>query len=224
MTPEKAYLAALGVSRKPRRRRKQLRAALARAHHLRHFEIENYWRRATYAWAFQAAALVALGFALDKNADLTGAATALGALAALAATLTARGSRFWQRNWEAHVDLLETAFEGRLMQTVIDRQNSWSVSRVNERFLGLLTIGWTAGFLASVLALGQDRLALGQAAGELVGFAAAAGLLFEARTELKGWRRPFGEATIVLRETVAGEARDPWRKDRGEANPTARTG
>jgi hypothetical protein len=42
----------------------------------------------------------------------------LGILTALANALAARGSRFWQNNWEKHIDMLEDKIEGQLYKTV----------------------------------------------------------------------------------------------------------
>lgn len=130
------------------------RAALDRAHSLRQFEIENYWKRGTYFWAFQLAAFALLGLIwrayaqdqLTQNVLLLPAG--LGAITALVGLLTAKGSKFWQENWESHVDLLEAALEGRLTQTVIVRSGiQWSVTRVNERLFWLLLIGWCVLFV-----------------------------------------------------------------------------
>ena len=41
------------------------KAALNRAHEIRKFEIELYWKRATYFWLLQAAVFTALGLDLE---------------------------------------------------------------------------------------------------------------------------------------------------------------
>jgi hypothetical protein len=90
------------------------KAALKRAYELRNFEIEHYWKRATYFWAFQVAIFAAFGL-LWKEETGTKPGTnpvivvpaGLGILMALANALSARGSRFWQNNWEKHIDILE---------------------------------------------------------------------------------------------------------------------
>jgi hypothetical protein len=126
------------------------KAALDRAHDLRRFEIENYWRRATYFWGFQLVAFGALALTAKEGRvypSLGIFVALLGALTAYAALLTARGSKFWQSNWEAHVDLLEDEVEGWLHKTVpIKKRRAPSVSGVNERLLQLLIAGWLAIF------------------------------------------------------------------------------
>jgi hypothetical protein len=128
-------------------------AALDRAHELRKFEIENYWKRSTYFWGFQLVAFGALALTA-KNGHFYPAivvlVAVLGALTSYAGILTARGSKFWQQNWEAHVDFLEVAVEGKLHMTALVEKNlSFSVSRVNERLLEVFFSGWLIVFIAS---------------------------------------------------------------------------
>jgi hypothetical protein len=126
----------------------QHKAALNRAHEMRKFEIENYWKRATYIWAFQAVAFAILGFVFKdgKVAEpaLLLVPAALGALTALAGWMTAKGSKFWQENWEAHVDMLEGPIEGRLTQVVMaKKEDVYSVSATNEALLLVLAWAWS---------------------------------------------------------------------------------
>lgn len=132
------------------------KAALDRAHDLRRFEIENYWRRATYFWGFQLVAFGAVALSAKDGRvfpELILPVSVLGAVTAFAGVLTAKGSKFWQQNWEGHVDLLEDEVEGRLHQTALVRDRlERSVSKVNERLLALLAAGWVAIFLAAAAA------------------------------------------------------------------------
>jgi hypothetical protein len=113
----------------------KLKAALKRAYELRNFEIEHYWKRATYFWAFQVAIFAAFGLLWKDLATgpvtvagsvpvanpwgpVTVALAGLGILTAVANALSARGSTFWQNNWEKHIDMLENEIEGRLYKTV----------------------------------------------------------------------------------------------------------
>jgi hypothetical protein len=120
--------------------------ALNRAYALRSFEIEHYWKRATYFWGFQIAIFAAFGLvwrdlATNGVPPIAVALAGLGILTALANYLSARGSKFWQQNWESHIDMLEDGIEGRLHKTVWlpDGSVRCSVSRVNE-WLGLFFI------------------------------------------------------------------------------------
>lgn len=141
------YFEAIGIKMDddPKREDK-LKAVLDRAHDIRKFEIELYWKRAAYFWAFQLVAFTILGFLLKDgkfdNEFLRIPAT-IGAVTALAGYLTAKGSKFWQENWEAHVDMLEGETEGRLTQVIVCRSSpQFSVSRTNQFLLSLLTLAW----------------------------------------------------------------------------------
>lgn len=132
------------------------KAALARAHELRKFEIENYWKRSSYFWGFQLVSFGALALSGKDgrfHPQIVLIVAVLGALAALTAILSAKGSKFWQANWEAHVDYLESVVEGRLHTMALMKGGpSFSVSRVNEGFLELLLAGWIVAFVAGALA------------------------------------------------------------------------
>lgn len=134
-----------------------LAAALARAHELRKFEIENYWKRSNYFWLFQAAALTLTGLVYSRagGTALLLLPAGLGVVTAQVGWLTARGSKFWQSNWESHVDFLEPELEGKLTQIILHQKDSVrsSVSKVNERLYSLLLLAWAFVFAAVALSL-----------------------------------------------------------------------
>lgn len=127
--------------------------ALNHALDIRKFEIDTYWKRATYFWALIAASLVAY-FAIEGKAEhrATLIVTCLGALFSLGWYLVNRGSSSWQRNWEVHVDLLEDEIIGPLHKTLINRhrQSFWdlagpypySPSRINTILSLILVLTW----------------------------------------------------------------------------------
>jgi hypothetical protein len=137
--------------------------ALDRAYQLRTFEIEHYWKRATYFWGFQIAIFAAFGL-LWKDASVapanlwvwscpattnpwspvTVALSGLGVLTAVANYLSAKGSTFWQKNWEHHIDMLEDKIEGRLYKTVwlLEGKSSYSVSKVNQQLSFFFIVFW----------------------------------------------------------------------------------
>jgi DUF2934 family protein len=119
--PRTRYLGTLGFYDGSEATAKRLAAALKRAYRIRNFEIEHYWKRATYFWAFQVAIFAAFGLLWKQTAawsPVTVLLAGLGILTAVANSLSARGSRFWQENWESHIDMLEDEIEGRLYKTV----------------------------------------------------------------------------------------------------------
>jgi hypothetical protein len=115
-------------------------AAFEKSWQTRNFEIELYWKRATYFWAFIASTFAGY-FALINT---TGYRTpdrydhaevyfinCVGLVVSVAWFLTNKGSKAWQRHWEVHVDLLEDRFTGPLYKTV-NPTMTYSVSKLNE--------------------------------------------------------------------------------------------
>ena len=137
--------------------REQRHDALKRAHEIRKFEIELYWKRASYFWVLQAAVFAAIGLTwhakeLEIPLVIPVAFAALGLVTSVAGVLSAKGSKFWQENWEHHIDMLEDEFEGRLHKTAYVGKYglAWSVSGVNERLAFCFTFFWTAIIIAAI--------------------------------------------------------------------------
>lgn len=128
----------------------QAECALEKAWEIRNFEIEMYWKRASYFWAFIASTFVGY-FALvnsesyavyDKYQHVeVYFLICIGFVLSCAWLLTNVGSKQWQRNWEAHVDLLEDPFNGPLYKTV-NMTESYSVSKINEIVSLMFVIVW----------------------------------------------------------------------------------
>lgn len=136
--------------------------ALEHALDIRKFEIGLYWQRATYFWALIA---VAFGgyFAIlsaDHLADkeyLAYIVSCIGLLFTWAWFLVNRGSKYWQENWENHVDMLEDDVTGPLYKTVLHRppQEGFfrkyisgpaavSVSKINQLVSSFVLCIWIA--------------------------------------------------------------------------------
>lgn len=130
--------------------------ALNHALDIRKFEIELYWKRATYFWAFIAAAFVGyLGMfsTNDKTRpDIILLICTLGLSFSISWYFVNRGSKFWQNNWERHVDLLEDEIIGPLYKTAIDKRTCFfrelhkeypfSVSKINQLLSLYVVIIW----------------------------------------------------------------------------------
>ena len=107
--------------------------AFEKAWEIRNFEIEMYWKRATYFWAFIASTFVGY-FALINSSNYSKPdkfnhievyfLICIGFILSVAWILTNKGSKSWQRHWEAHVDLLENAFTGPLYKTVYPKDRT----------------------------------------------------------------------------------------------------
>lgn len=114
--------------------------AFEKAWETRNFEIEMYWRRATYFWAFIASTFVGylalVGSENYSKPDVNSHVEVymlicIGFVLSCAWLLTNIGSKSWQRHWEVHVDLLENRFTGPLYKTVYPTE-TFSVSKINE--------------------------------------------------------------------------------------------
>jgi hypothetical protein len=120
----------------------------------RKFEIELYWKRAAYFWVFIAAAFgayLALLSRKDPPPSLTYILVGcLGYLFSLGWYCANRGSKYWQTNWEAHLDRLEPI--GKVYKTNLDPDQfplwritgpyAFSVSRINQLLSLLVTALW----------------------------------------------------------------------------------
>lgn len=114
--------------------------ALKQALDIRKFEIELYWKRASYFWTFIGATLA--GFlamqastATNKQ-DLSVILSCLGVVFSFAWLCVNRGSKFWQENWEKHVDILENKVTGPLYKVVLSRNK---IKNISEKLIHYAT-------------------------------------------------------------------------------------
>jgi len=97
--------------------------AIAHALEIRKFEIENYWRRAGYFWALIGAAFAGYFIIFKEpngNQFVLSTISSVGMVFSFAWYCVNRGSKYWQENWENHVDLLEDDIIGPLYKTVTE--------------------------------------------------------------------------------------------------------
>ncbi|WP_191014333.1 hypothetical protein [Treponema zioleckii] len=127
--------------------KKGIKAAYKKACECRDFEIDLFWKRGTYFWAFILASFTA-HFALfslvfsnseEKSANEISLKVICNlpglALFGLAVTaffcfffsylwvLVQKGSKFWQTNWERHIDNLEEYVTGKLFDCIMNGKN-----------------------------------------------------------------------------------------------------
>ena len=126
----------------------------------RSFEIELYWKRATYFWAFIAASFAAY-FVIFASKDLRDKnwlaliVASLGFFFTFAFFLVNKGSKMWQENWENHVAVLGQQIVGPLFSTILIRPSEpesiaasitspgkFSVSKINQWVSFHLLIIW----------------------------------------------------------------------------------
>jgi hypothetical protein len=114
--------------------------ALKNALDIRKFEIELYWKRATYFWTFigatMAGFLAVQASSAENKQDLAVILACLGMVFSFGWVLVNRGSKFWQENWEKHVDVLEDNVTGPLYKIVMSRNK---MEKWNEKAVHLIT-------------------------------------------------------------------------------------
>ena len=118
--------------------------ALERAWKNRDFEIELYWKRATYFWGFIAAAFAGYFIIVSNEINFIQAEyiiICLGFIFSLAWYFANIGSKKWQENWEKHIDMLEDEITGPIYKTVLDKP-AFSVSKVNLRISQFVASTW----------------------------------------------------------------------------------
>ncbi len=113
----------------------------------KNFEIELYWKRATYFWAFQVASFAGYFSVLGSNIYLKDPqvlymVACIGLITGLSWAFINIGSKSWQRHWEAHVDMLEDEIGGPLYKTVAI-QKTFSVSKINEIVSQFIVVTWS---------------------------------------------------------------------------------
>lgn len=121
----------------------------------KNFEIELYWKRAGYFWAFQALVLAGLiGVASSKDLQEKNYyihyTICLGLITSVGWYLTNKGSKVWQRHWECVVDVLEDYHIGKLYKTNTT-EITFSVSKINELISLFFSKLWTYLFVKSNL-------------------------------------------------------------------------
>jgi ABC-type uncharacterized transport system permease subunit len=132
----------------------------------RKFEIDMYWKRATYFWAFIAISFTGYFALLNstnifKNKEITIVISLIGFLFSFGWYLVNRGSKFWQENWERHVVSNEKkVLEEELFNKVINPTSAkWyrlhegfpvSVSKINQILSMSIVLIWLYLILYSI--------------------------------------------------------------------------
>ena len=125
----------------------KIERAYNKAWEAKNFEIENYWKRANYFWAFQVASFagyfaVVSAESLKNEPQISYVVICIGLVTAFAWSFINRGSKTWQRHWEIHVDMLEEQVTGPLYKTVTEKK-TFSVSKINDIVSRFFVLIWS---------------------------------------------------------------------------------
>jgi hypothetical protein len=132
-----------------------LNKAWEKAWEARDFEINKFWSRAAYFWAFIALIfgthITVMAGKIERDTtgmDLDLLLILLGIIFSVVWLLVIRGSKRLQENWEAHIDKLEDNITGPLYKTIYcTKKNYYSVSRINEILAWVVIVTWILFFI-----------------------------------------------------------------------------
>lgn len=195
--------------------------ALEQALETRKFEIELYWKRATYFWAFIAVTFAAFGLVQRKGVVdsefLSFLLANLGFILSFGWFLANRGSKYWQENWEHHVDHLEDNIIGPLFKTSLPRRapqdrlekietllvgpSAHSVSKINQIISLYICIVWLALIFRAGGGICFTAWTLSHALVAIATVLSIAAMLYFGRT----WRGNYGH-TMETRESTISES------------------
>ncbi len=125
---------------------KMINNAVKNALDIRKFEIGLYWKRASYFWAFILLAFTAyftISDSIFTNVnEIRLIVSSIGLIFSISWYYVNRGSKYWQNNWEQHVDNLEDNYMGPIYRIILKRDEfkfthllgpyPFSVSRINQ--------------------------------------------------------------------------------------------
>ncbi len=128
---------------------------------IRKFEIELYWKRTYFFWTIIASIIAGYFLALSKADNSSNSLKILFSLANLGLIFSIgwyfvnRGSKYWQVNWEKHMDTIEDDVIGPLYKTMINKEHyrkqffklvspfPFSVSKINQILNLVLVCFWS---------------------------------------------------------------------------------
>ena len=161
VTKDEEYLK-LFSDDKPSETEKKHSSALKEALDIRKFEIDLYWRRTGFFWAFITIIYTALFSVFCKYIEcpvkyflfvpVISTLSGLGFFFSIAWHMVNKGSKFWQENWEKHVSLLEKSEIGPLYDVFLNPKttgNRWNPTK--EFDFSVTNVNMWASSLISVL-------------------------------------------------------------------------
>jgi len=147
-------------------RKEKRKNALKYAMQIREFEIQLYWKRAGYFWAFVSILAGAFFYTMDNcNYTYSFLLANIGFIFSFAWFLVNKGSKYWQSNWECHVDALQDDHIGPLYriitkpdntQNYITREGRYSVSKINQLISFYVTILWGISIFVCCLTIASE--------------------------------------------------------------------
>ena len=141
----------------------KLKVVLEKAYDIRKFELEMYWKRATYFWGFIAVAYTAFFIVsntkneIDKDYQFM--VVCIGLIFSFAWYLVNRGSTYWVTNYERIIDAIEEKLGCEFYKLNLVPEFSkynlqhnypFSVSRINIKVSLFILLTWVLLFLRAI--------------------------------------------------------------------------
>lgn len=143
---------------------KKIKAALEIAWKNRDFEIDKFWSRTAYFWAFIVLCFTgygALKYGVEKPSHIALLAiSALGVISSFIWMLSIKASKRWQENWERHIDCLEDYVTGPLYKTIVYKNKVPSVSKLNFILSFIILITWIIIFIIELFGVFNSFIVL----------------------------------------------------------------
>ncbi|WP_421664984.1 hypothetical protein [Pantoea agglomerans] len=153
----------------------KLKEAYDKAHDIRKFEIELYWKRTTYIWTLIAALITICGVMItayyrleDKPDRSLAVLLGIDSLAFFGCVITIissnilKSGEYWQKNWEYHVNMLEPFFSGSLYSTHLHTYEArrYSIATLNYYFYIVVQVLWLVlmAFTTSCLTMNSQGI------------------------------------------------------------------
>lgn len=163
VTKDEEYLK-LFSDDKPSETEKKHSSALKEALDIRKFEIDLYWRRTGFFWAFITIIYTALFSVFCKYIEcpvkyflfipVISTLSGLGFFFSIAWHMVNKGSKFWQENWEKHVSLLEESDIEPLYDVYLNPKTTGSRWNPTKEFdFSVTKVNMWASTLISILSL-----------------------------------------------------------------------
>lgn len=151
-----------GTENKEENKAKIKKELLKTAFEIRNFEIDKYWQRSSYFTLFISAIFAAYcQDSIECDFILKIMLTVLGLYISYIWYLSTRGAKFWQENWEKHIDYLEGNTD-KIYKTVFIKNYNFfnrkmlgsypiSPAKCNTMISLLITIAWGVLFFKEII-------------------------------------------------------------------------
>lgn len=130
-----------------------LKEAYDKAHLMRNFEIDLFWKRAGYCFTIMAALIALCGgllssYSKGKNEELLDIIlfiSFIGVIFTMLSNFMISSGEYWKKNWELHISMLEPLFSGHIYSThLVSNRVRISITRLTLLFSLVMYACWAS--------------------------------------------------------------------------------